>query len=374
MGRRGMFVAISGIALGLMATLSGVGWSMATWSTEVVDGGDGGFYNSLAYDPTDGRPSIGYVGKVGTKDRLKFAHFNGSGWTIENVTSGNTGVSLAYDPIDHSPTMSFSAGSSIKFARKSGASWTFQTIETAGVFNDVTSLAYDAQGDPSVAYHVKAGQKQNLKLARWSGSAWVTELVEAGVDARSKSLSYGSDGNPAIAYSDNLIGNDTTIDTLKYARWNGTAWEVEIVESGTPGFGAFAGLAHDPVTGDPAVVHRTSGSGAPLNTVRFLRRIGGGWDLELVESNDPGAGGFSACSLRYDGAGTAFVSYVVAWYPVADLRVARRDAEGWAIETVEQLSGQLGGYTSLGFNPAGSPAVAYQNFTNRDLKFALRIP
>ena len=111
----------------------------------------------------------------------------------------------------------------------------------------------------------------------------------------------GPSGNPSIAYSADLGSGDH--DSVKFARWNGSSWDIEIVETGTPGFGAYASLAYDPTTGNPSIVHESSGC------VRFVQRNGppeAPWSA--AEIVDCGASQAAGSSLAYDSAGTAYVS------------------------------------------------------------------
>ena len=261
------------------------------WSAETVESaGSVGFYSSLAYSPVTGFPAIAYSDEG--KDDVKLATWNGASWSIQTVDAGK-GVAqvicLAFDAAGN-PALSYGLGP-LKFARWTGASWTIQTIDIDA--NTVGSLAFK-DGQPSVAYgysaRIKGKTYNQLKLARLVGSSWVSEIVEDGVTASYKSLAYAPDGNPSIAYRDG--------DTSKFAHKTGSTWTIQTVETG--GAGVFISLAYDPLTGYPTVSYRNDSA----TNLRFVRWDGSLWVVEIVAT-----GMASYSSMAYDSAGIAAISY-----------------------------------------------------------------
>ena len=344
----GNFSALSKVVFDATLTPPGGAWAAETVDSE----GKVGFYHSLAYAP-DGNPSIGYSDE--SRDDVKFAHWNGATWDIEVVDPGRnvaTGIALAYDPLDDNPSLSYGSGK-LKFAHWNGASWDIEVIESAR--NDVTSLVYDPGGNPSISYRTTKGKESGLKFARFNGVSWNIELVELNAGARYSSLAYDPAGNPSIAYSDDIDG-DNWLETLKFARWNGSSWEIEIVQTGVVGFGVFASLAYDPITGNPSIAHRESG-------VRFASWNGSSWELEVFEGKYA-----SGTSLVYNSAGKPLIGFEVDEM----VKVARRTAPStWEVEIVDAVNS---GRTSLKLDPAGNPSISYLDWGNRDIKFARKLP
>lgn len=337
----GNFSALSSLVLETTGGLTpGQGWVFETVDPE----GAVGHNTALAYDPT-GNPSIAYVElNTGT---LKFARRAGPSWQIETVdTTGlSSPVDLAYDPAGK-PCIAYGWGK-LKFACKTGTSWKVQTVEKQSAYNDVVSLAFSpATGYPAISYrNIAPG---GLKLARWTGSAWATEFVSSGGAGRYNSLAFDVNGNPSIAYADDVDG-DGYLDTLKFARWSGSSWQIQVVESG----GIYASLAYDPATGQPSISHGYYPNG------RFARWNGSSWEIEVVDER-PTYGN----SLRYDSSNAPWVAYLSG-----GVKVARRNGTTWEQQIVELTPNA--GYVSLQFDAAGLPSLTYMSDSyDRDLKFA----
>ncbi len=314
----------------------------ATWNVSVVEtGGSVGFYQGHAYD-SSGNPAVAY-----SRDDLgdtKFAHWNGASWDIETVdASASTGIDLTYSPADGGPSISYGWGK-LKFAHKSGGVWTITILETKNAYNDVTSLVYAPNGGATIAYQV-SGSARALKLARQNPvtGAWTKEIVDAGAGARYNSLAYDLAGNPAIAYSDDING-DGLLDTLMFAHWNGASWDLQVVETGLVGYGVFASLAYDPVTGFPVVLHA---AGSPRD-MRLLRWNGASWTLEIV-----GKGTYS--SVGFDPRGTLHISYGPS--DATGMAVTHWNGAAWETVLVDTESPRW--ITDLKFDPAGKPSVSY---------------
>ena len=161
-------------------------------------------------------PGVGYE-----NGQVRYAYRSGNVWMNDVIdANGGSGVSFRFAPPGGQPTLSYASGFALKFAARGAASWSVSTIEsnkgTSGV-TDYTSLAY-AGGFAAISYrNTKSG---GLKYARQSATGWRTEFVAAG-GARYNALAFDKDGNPVIAFSDDLAPVDNQLDTLRIARWNG---------------------------------------------------------------------------------------------------------------------------------------------------------
>jgi hypothetical protein len=127
----------------------------------------------------------------------------------------------------------------LRVARRKGGTWTQEWVET-GIEVGSISSGIDSNGNPAVAYYVESeysdslgSHEKLLKYAIQNNSTWNTMIVDESVQCGSFcSLSFNTDGNPAVAYyaSQNHSGS-TTLEDLKFAEYTGSAWESETVST-----------------------------------------------------------------------------------------------------------------------------------------------
>jgi len=354
----------------LTAFMRELAWAKSPWTNGIVLA-DARAPAALAYDPM-GQPAIAFYGdldKDSYKDTARFARWNGATWVFETIGPAVGGITLVYDGAGNPSVSFFSSDLVLKFARRSGSSWTIVSVDSNVVAYD-TSLAYDPAGNPSISYCVRVitGKGKTvttyyLKFARWNGSAWVTQVVEAGVPAQYNSLAYGPDGNPSIAYSGG--------DSLKMAHWNGSSWDIQVIEAGVPGNSV--SLAYDPLDHNPSVVHYVSGDIRLVGgDIRFLH-WNGSWQASSFSA--PTGGG---TRLVYDALGTPYISH---WYydfvQSNYILVTHWDGMAWLTETADRIGG-IDGQPSIAIDPlTNTPSVAYgESFPGwkYNMKFAKRAP
>jgi len=329
----------------------------AVWDIQIVDASDvSALWASFDFT-SSGNPGTAYQ-EYG-ESRLRFAEWDGACWQIEDVFQGYApGISFAYDRVSDIPTMSYYYGG-LRFAEKVGSSWDIALVDGRyGSGNqDYTSLAYDGAGNPAISYSgtTKIGKNSFvyvLKLARWTGSAWATEIVDSGANARSNDLAFDLAGNPAIAYSASIVNNQ---DTLKLVRWDpsSSSWSLAFSETGPTNFGWDVKVAFDPTTGYPAMLHRGA------DTARFVRWNGSQWETEDLETT--AVWNVLGCDLWYDTDGTAWAAWKADYELKDELKVRRRDPLSGLWDPPEVVDSEFLIYSTFSLKraPSSTLAVAY---------------
>ncbi|MFH2071111.1 MAG: hypothetical protein ABIJ11_07930 [Elusimicrobiota bacterium] len=223
-------------------TNSGFLW--AGWNVQTVDSaGYVGHYTSIALD-TNNYPHISYGDS--TNWDLKYAKWTGTSWSIQTVDSaGSVGylTSIALDTNNY-PHISYwdITNGDLKYAKWTGASWSTQTVDSAGDVGHDTAIALDTNNYPHISYWDIAND--DLKYAKWTGTSWLVQTIDSVGDVGWSSSYYTSialDTNnyPHISYWD--IANDD----LKYAKWTGSSWDVQTIDSSAGDVGHDTAIALD---------------------------------------------------------------------------------------------------------------------------------
>ena len=259
-------------------------WNSSGWDIQTVDNtSEVGYFNSLVFDSA-GYPCIAYYD--GTNQDLKYAHWNGAAWVIELVDSQGQvglGVSLVMDGADH-PAISYAAmtdaygyGSDcLKYAHWNGTGWTLETVDSGGRVGDHTSLAFDSSGNPAIGYGDT--DNQTLKYAVWNGLSWDTSVVRSEDSGYvfGISLAFDASGKPAIS-SVGFPNND-----LKFNHWNGSGWDSETVDSSGR---TYPSLRFDPM-GEPAISYKvTTNHGDWIeNDLGYACKSGSVWTIKRIDN------------------------------------------------------------------------------------------
>ena len=88
------------------------------------------------------------------------------------------------------------------------------------------------------------------------------------------------------------------------------------------------------------------------------------WEITTMDS-EGNVGSYT--SLNFNPSGTPAISYLDATN--RDLKYASFDGQDWTTATIDSV-GNVGYYTSLSFDPSGNPAISYYDSTNQTLKYA----
>ena len=338
------------------------------WTIEVVDSpGWVGFHNSIAVD-ANGIPHMSYMEYIDSdNEKLKYAKWTGTGWSNETVDIGGGFSSIALDSsgnphIGHSQGMN--PDHNLSYSRLDGGVWLSEIVDSTGNVGYHVSLTLDANDWPRMSYvrdYRPPFQKHEdrLKHAAWNGSAWNIEVVESLPDGiGGTSIAVDSIGYTHISYSTRVGENSR----LKYARWNGSTWNIETVDAidTDDHIGYQNDLALDGLDRPHIAYHDTTN-----RDLKYAWWNGSAWNISLVDSAGRVGG---SPSIVLDGSDRPHIGYLNTVQ--RDVKYAWWNGSGWSIETVD-FDGVFS-TLSLALDDDDLPHISYHDWMNMDLKYATK--
>ncbi|GMQ78614.1 MAG: hypothetical protein BMS9Abin02_1137 [Anaerolineae bacterium] len=234
-------------------------------------------------------------------------------------------------------------------------SWDLETVKDAGHDGWDNSIVVDGAGnwytaavDPS-----QFNSESGVEYATNAGGA--ISVVEVGsgpiVYEFGTSIQLDQDNLPGVAYYDN------NLQGLAYAKFDGSSWSVEIVDANGDA-GRYASLAYD-ANGSPSISYFVF-DGPNSGTVRFATLDGGEWIIEDVGTlNDVQPGQIGArkiTALAFDGSGKAHIAYTDR----SRIVYGQRGEDGWALQEVPHLTDQsLGQLVEMAIDADGKPHLIW---------------
>lgn len=366
------------------------GGGALTWQLHTLDTGGVGEFCSMAI--VDGHPAISYYDAVnGNLKYMRAADATGNTWAIGSdidVTSdpSDDGVATSLAVIGGHPAISFfdTGNTDVRFIRATdseGTDWSTPAVivEAVGI-DTVTSLA-SVGGSPAVAYDSGGDVYYEIAVDA-AGTDWGN--VSREIDGAAETGTWPSlamvNGRPAVAFMRDTVDQELFFVRAGDATGSGP-WQVPAqlhADAASEGVGYSPSLAV--VDGMPAVSYEhyiAIGNADPF-FVRASNASGdaGTWDAPAPLSLDAAAtidgGGYSSLAVIGGVPQVAFCNYSDATL----MHVRAQDATGssWLQpEVVDDGNGgadDVGMYASL-VGIGGQPAIAYWDFTNDELEFAV---
>jgi hypothetical protein len=180
-------------------------------------------YSSLAI-MANGYPAIAFA-NTGTVKSVGYNYFTdmalGVQVTSEIAASNPTYTSLKLDSSGRARIAYINDNNNLMYAEwnSTGSVWdvTTVTVESSAAILQHSSLALTSTGDPMIAYYNDVSE--SLKLARRSGTTWTIETINSATTTGGGetvgeycSLALDSSDRPCISYIDR-------VHTMKYAYW-----------------------------------------------------------------------------------------------------------------------------------------------------------
>jgi len=184
-----ILIAFFIFTLFLTFCFTGLAYDAQTWNVQTIDTNTRvASYGPIAVD-SNNYPHIAYANK---DFGIMYSSWNGSAWNTQKVIEGKgrTVTSLVLDA-DNNPHI-LHDGLTYTVWKESG--WTTRTVygETA----DSGTLALDSSGNPHIAYTTD----KVVKYARWTGSEWNIQNVNSTVNVQSCYLTLDSNNNPHMSF------------------------------------------------------------------------------------------------------------------------------------------------------------------------------
>jgi len=367
------------------------------WRTETLRTPTGGqVCSGIAMDP-DGVPQIGYLSAGDGVGIVRYFTRTGSSWEMETVhmfpdtSDSHASLGFAVDSQwrPHAACTSRTNGDVFYAVREAGG-WRIETVERAGASATHINLALDSQERPVLAYFADDTHTHALRLARRMADGWQFQVLMTGrnygfydfcVDPMDRVhlisyrwpgmvLTYGLfDGEswrfeePAGGLSywiPGITSDSTGRPYLGFGRrvsgewvcvaWpNGSTWMVETI------------VADDEWDAEMAV----DGNDRPyFSYISFLADLfvayrdleAARWELEQVSSDVL----YSDQDLAVTEQGEVFVTAMLD--STKELRLFRRDAVGWSVETIDTRM-EWGHLVTMGLN-GEDPYVYYVDDEN----------
>lgn len=243
----------------------------------------------------------------------------------------------------------------VKYADKKSGSWDPQIVEQNKPTGLYTSCAV-VDGQPAIAYYdMESGA---LKYARFNGLVWEIQIVDDGGNGGDDIVGWFLslaiiDGQPAIAYLD--VENEE----LKYVEFDGSSWGVpEVVDTITLFFAldlTYLSISLAQIDGKPAISYNDAISDPERCVLKYAVK-NGGWSTQTVDDGSTTSSdntGFGSSLIEIDG--KSAISYV----DVDNSQLMYATLNGsWNIEVVTPSLNSS--FTSLALI-GSKPTIAYSS-------------
>ncbi len=236
-----------------------------------------------------------------------------------------------------------------------GGNWLSDVVDNAPQVGLYATLGLDSADHPHIIYLDE--DNHALKYAFYNGTAWQVERLPTGpISHPHASLVIGVNDLPYLSFYDNAAKD------LMYAFRNLSGWQVSTVDANGD-VGQYSSIALDS-NGYPHISYHD----ASQNRLKYAHFSGTEWTTELF--NDEGQSGYGS-SLRIDQNDYAHIAYRGQGSGNNTALMYRyQDAEGWHLEIADESQLQwstysVGYFVSLQLDQAGAPHLSYSSSIHR---------
>lgn len=264
----------------------------AGWQVQLVDTrGDAGYSPSLALD-ANGYPHISY-GRLfqdpdDTVSYLHYARWDGVRWHSEFVDNSVYHTAIALDA-GGNPHIAYTngPGNMLRYAVWDGVTWQVQDVDQLPFPQTMAlgSLALDANNRAHISYNTFNNASPNpelLKYAHWDGTAWQLQTVDSGLVYDSE-LVLDSSGTPHLSYA---FREEFDTYVLKYAVWDGATWQIEILDGEVQDAGVFVASLNLDASDNPHIGYILDGFNSD-DILKYTYWNGATWQAQTIATVDP---------------------------------------------------------------------------------------
>jgi hypothetical protein len=317
--------------------------------------GGHGTFSAMAFD---GAGNLNFAWYDSVAGVLRYAKRNshdvwGSITTIDGGNFTGLAVSMALDKNGLPGVAYYDApNADLKYAHFNGTSWSVQVVDSKNSVGLNPSLRFNSKGRAVISYYKTTGG--DLRMAvQGSSSFSITSIQTTGDVGQFSSLALNTaTGRWAVAYTDYTAGG------FRYATQNSNGtWSNTLVDNPGPG-GGYVSLAFDK-NKQAAFSYYDARNG----DLRFARVSGGKWVKTVVASKNV-QGQFS--NLYFDPQASSNPA-IIYWKRTGDtLQSARANSAG--VFSVKTLRSSAGMYASVALDKAGNETVAFLDDTTGNVR------
>jgi hypothetical protein len=223
-------------ALPVLAALS--------WTVQTVDENGGGIYCPIVLD-SNNTTHIAYASLVNETFFVKYASWNGSGFSTQTIGVGQGVYNLVLDSNDN-PHILYNnpyGGNHLIYASVSGTNWNIQTVDNLPEGPIQLSFVSDSNNTSYILYHTpKSYQDKNtglnytsidIKLATLKNSIWSIQTIPLPPPIYDNSnIVLDSKGNPHFICTQDHYRSSVDVNLnykVFYVSWDGSAWRTQTV-------------------------------------------------------------------------------------------------------------------------------------------------
>lgn len=361
---RPLRILLVGLQIMAISTLATASLHATEWHRETVDGSIGGRFSSLRVDKYGNAHVCSFSSD---QNMLSYAFWDSAihKWFTTYLDRSSGFCSLILDSHEHPHISSLEYGTGkLKYLYWDGTSWNKEALQIqARIIAYNTSITLDSKDNPIISFYEEVGaglDKIRLRVVARNNRLWELRTVDADEGSgKFNSIGIDSAGNPEIAYGNVEYKNAS----LRFARWNGHAWDIEILEgAGRPGTSMWSvGLLVD-----KADLPHIAYTDVANRLVKYAVKKNGRWDVQVVDSLAK-VGYPDRNGIATDSQGNIYISYYDAGAGV--LKLAHMKDHKWASEVVDQ---NFNGFTSCLRIYGDTIWITYSDDTGEELRIARR--